>query len=115
MYRRFGSAVTVAEMGPRLVAREDEDVSAGLSAFLTREGVDLRLNAKCISVSKRDGEIGMGLDCAKGAPQVRGSHLLLAVGRRPNTEHLAPDHAWARQHGHGHIEGSDDTATHVRR
>src|SRR5260370_27927369 len=54
MYRRFGSAVTVAEMGPRLVAREDEDVSQGLAAFLTREGVDLRLKAKCISVSKRD-------------------------------------------------------------
>ena len=67
MYRRFGSEVTVVEMGPRLMAREDEDVSEGSAAFLTREGVDLRLNAKCISVSKRDGEIVMGLDCAEGA------------------------------------------------
>jgi pyruvate/2-oxoglutarate dehydrogenase complex dihydrolipoamide dehydrogenase (E3) component len=113
MYRRFGSAVTVAEMGPRLVAREDEDVSEGLAAFLTREGVDLRLNAKCISVSKRDGEIVMGLDCAEGAPEVRGSHLLLAVGRRPNTDDLGLDRAGIRQEARGYIEVDDELRTNV--
>ena len=114
MYRRFGSAVTVAEMGPRLVAREDEDVSEGLAAFLTREGVDLRLNAKCISVSKRDGEIVMGLDCAEGAPEVRGSHLLLAVGRRPNTDDLGLDRAGVRRDARGYIEVDDELRTNVR-
>jgi pyruvate/2-oxoglutarate dehydrogenase complex dihydrolipoamide dehydrogenase (E3) component len=113
MYRRFGSAVTVAEMGPRLVAREDEDVSEGLAAFLTREGVDLRLNAKCITVSKRDGEIVMGLDCAEGAPEVRGSHLLLAVGRRPNTDDLGLDRAGVRHNVRGYIEVDDELQTNV--
>jgi pyruvate/2-oxoglutarate dehydrogenase complex dihydrolipoamide dehydrogenase (E3) component len=113
MYRRFGSAVTVAEMGPRLVAREDEDVSEGLAAFLTREGVDLRLNAKCISVSRRDGEIVMGLDCAEGAPEVRGSHLLLAVGRRPNTDDLGLDRAGVRQDARAYIEVDDELRTNV--
>jgi pyruvate/2-oxoglutarate dehydrogenase complex dihydrolipoamide dehydrogenase (E3) component len=113
MYRRFGSAVTVAEMGPRLVAREDEDVSEGLAAFLTREGVDLRLNAKCISVSKRDGDIVMGLDCAEGAPEVGGSHLLLAVGRRPNTDDLGLDRAGIRQDARGYIEVDDELRTNV--
>src|SRR5712691_4827985 len=113
MYRRFGSAVTVAEMGPRLVVREDEDVSEGLAAFLTREGVDLRLNAKCISVSKRDGEIVMGLDCAEGAPEVSGSHLLLAVGRRPNTDDLGLDRAGIRQDARGYIEVDDELRTNV--
>ena len=113
MYRRFGSAVTVAEMGPRLVAREDEDISEGLAAFLTREGVDLRLNAKCISVSKRDGEIVMGLDCAEGAPEVSGSHLLLAVGRRPNTDDLGLDRAGVKTDARGYIEVDDELRTNV--
>jgi pyruvate/2-oxoglutarate dehydrogenase complex dihydrolipoamide dehydrogenase (E3) component len=106
-------AVTVAEMGPRLVAREDEDVSEGLAAFLTREGIDLRLNAKCISVSKRDGEIVMGLDCGEGAPEVTGSHLLLAVGRRPNTDDLGLDRAGIRQDARGYIEVDDELRTNV--
>src|SRR6266851_1550800 len=113
MYRRFGSEVTVAEMEPRLVAREDEDVSQELAAFLTREGVDLRLNAKCISVSKQGDEIVMGLDCAEGAPEVRGSHLLLAVGRRPNTDDLRLDRAGVRQDARGYIEVDDELRTNV--
>ena len=85
----------------------------GLAAFLTREGVDLRLNAKCISVSKRDGEIVMGLDCAEGAPEVRGSHLLLAVGRRPNTDDLGLDRAGVRHDARGYIEVDDELQTNV--
>ena len=113
MYRRFGSSVTIAEMGPRLVSREDEDVSAGLATFLTREGVDLRLNAKCITVSKRDDEIVMGLDCTEGAPEVAGSHLLLAVGRRPNTDDLGLDRAGVRRNARGYIEVDDELRTNV--
>ena len=113
MYRRFGSAVTIAEMGPRLVAREDEDVSAELAAFLAREGIDLRLNAKCITVSKRDGEIVMGLDCTEGPPEVAGSHLLLAVGRRPNTDDLGLDRAGVRRNARGYIEVDDELRTNV--
>jgi pyruvate/2-oxoglutarate dehydrogenase complex dihydrolipoamide dehydrogenase (E3) component len=113
MYRRFGSEVTIVEMGPRLIAREDEDVSEAVAAFLTREGVDLRLNAKCLHVSKRDGEIVTGLDCEQGPPEVRGSHLLVAAGRRPNTDDLGLDRAGVRQDARGYIEVDDELRTNV--
>ncbi|MGZ5909940.1 MAG: FAD-containing oxidoreductase [Reyranella sp.] len=113
MYRRFGSEVTIAEMGPRLVAREDEDVSDAVAAFLDREGIDLRLNAKCISVSKQGDEIVMGLDCAEGAPEVTGSHLLVATGRRPNTDDLGLERAGVKQDARGYIEVDDELRTNV--
>jgi pyruvate/2-oxoglutarate dehydrogenase complex dihydrolipoamide dehydrogenase (E3) component len=113
MYRRFGSAVTIAEMGPRLVPREDEDVSEAVAAFLGREGVDVRTNAKCLRVSRRDGEIVMGLDCAEGAPEVAGSHLLLATGRRPNTDDLGLDRAGVKLDKRGYIDVDDELRTNV--
>jgi pyruvate/2-oxoglutarate dehydrogenase complex dihydrolipoamide dehydrogenase (E3) component len=113
MYRRFGSEVTVVEIGPRLIPREDEDVSEAVAAFLGREGVEVRMNAKCLSVSKRDGEIVMALDCAEGAPEVRGSHLLVATGRRPNTDDLGLDRAGVRQDKRGYIEVDDELRTNV--
>ncbi|HEX8679224.1 MAG TPA: FAD-dependent oxidoreductase, partial [Chthoniobacterales bacterium] len=84
-FRRFGSEVTVVEMGPRLVRREDEDVSNAIREFLQAEGIRVRLDAKCISFSKRDGQTVAHLDCATGAREVEGTHVLLAVGRIPNT------------------------------
>ena len=100
-------------MGPRLIAREDEDVSQAVAAFLTREGVDLRMNARCLSVSQRDGEIVMALDCDQGSPEVSGSHLLLAVGRRPNTDDLGLDRAGIRKDARGYIEVDDELRTNV--
>jgi pyruvate/2-oxoglutarate dehydrogenase complex dihydrolipoamide dehydrogenase (E3) component len=113
MYRRFGSDVTIVEMGPRLIAREDPDVSEAVAAFLAREGIDLRLNAKCLRVSKRDGEIVMGLDCSEGPPEIAGSHLLLAVGRRPNTDDLGLDRAGVKVDARGYIEVDDELRTSV--
>jgi pyruvate/2-oxoglutarate dehydrogenase complex dihydrolipoamide dehydrogenase (E3) component len=113
MYRRFGSEVTIVETGPRVIPREDEDVSEAVATFLTREGVDLRVNAKCLRVSKRDDEIVMELDCTLGPPEVRGSHLLLAVGRRPNTDDLGLDRAGVRQDARGYIELDDELRTNV--
>jgi pyruvate/2-oxoglutarate dehydrogenase complex dihydrolipoamide dehydrogenase (E3) component len=113
LYRRFGSKVTIAEMGQRLVAREDEDVSQAVAEFLAREGIDLRMNAKCISVSKRDGEIVMGLDCTEGPPEVSGSHLLVATGRRPNTDDLGLDRAGVKVDARGYIEVDDELRTNV--
>src|SRR6516162_4573526 len=86
MYRRFGSRVTIIEMAPRLVRHEDEDVSTAIKDIVEREGVEVRLNAECISLAKRGDEIIAKVDCTAGAPEVAGSHLLLAVGRRPNTD-----------------------------
>jgi pyruvate/2-oxoglutarate dehydrogenase complex dihydrolipoamide dehydrogenase (E3) component len=104
MFRRFGSRVTVVEMGPRLVGREDEDVSAEIASFLRDEGVDVRLSAECLSVQKEAGGISVGLDCKEGAPRARGTHLLLAVGRVPNTEDLGLDVAGISTDKRGYIE-----------
>src|SRR6185503_4615781 len=79
-FRRFGSEVTVIEMAPRLVAREDEDVSAAVADILAREGIAVRLKAECLAVARHGDGIAVRLDCAEGAPEVTGSHLLLAVG-----------------------------------
>ena len=104
MFRRFGSRVTVAEMGPRVVAREDEDVSLEIQDFLRAEGIELRLDAKCISVQKEAEGFSIGLDCEAGAPREHGTHLLLAVGRVPNTDDLGLDAAGITTDKRGYIE-----------
>jgi pyruvate/2-oxoglutarate dehydrogenase complex dihydrolipoamide dehydrogenase (E3) component len=104
MFRRFGSRVTVVEMGPRLAGREDEDVSLELQRFLAGEGVELRLNAQCISMRKEPGGVSVGLECRDGAPREHGTHLLLAVGRIPNTDDLGLEAAGITANKRGYIE-----------
>jgi pyruvate/2-oxoglutarate dehydrogenase complex dihydrolipoamide dehydrogenase (E3) component len=111
MYRRFGAAVTVVEKSPRLVAREDEDVSTAIRQILTAEGIAVRLNAKCIRFEPREAEIAVGLDCMSGAPVVSGSHVLLAMGRRPNTDDLALDIAGIKTDSRGYIVVDDELRT----
>jgi pyruvate/2-oxoglutarate dehydrogenase complex dihydrolipoamide dehydrogenase (E3) component len=113
MFRRFGSEVTIIEMAPRLVQREDEDVSAAIHDILTREGIDVRLNATCIRVAGENGRVTAQVDCAEGRPTVEGSHLLLAVGRRPNTDDLGLDAAGVRRDDHGYIGVDDQLQTNV--
>lgn len=96
MYRRFGSDVTIIELGPRLAAREDEDVSEAIAGFLVKEGITVRLNANCLSVSKQGSDIVLTVDC-EGTSEVRGSHLLVATGRRPNTDDLGLERAGVQQ------------------
>src|SRR5688572_28519596 len=79
MYRRFGSEVSILQRGPRLVPREDEDVSEALRAFLVKEGITVRTEAECISLARRGDAIVARVGCEEGAPEVVGSHLLLAV------------------------------------
>jgi pyruvate/2-oxoglutarate dehydrogenase complex dihydrolipoamide dehydrogenase (E3) component len=100
-------------MGPRLIGREDEDVSAAVKDILEREGVNVRLNAQCISVGKRDDEITVTVDCASGPPAISGSHLLLAVGRRPNTDDLGLEKAGVAVDKHGYILVDDELRTNV--
>ena len=111
MYRRFGSKVTIIEMAPRLVRHEDEDVSATIKEIIEDEGVHVRLNAECISLAKRGDEIVARVDCTDGAPEVVGSHLLLAVGRRPNTDDLGLDKAGVRCDERGYIAVDDRLQT----
>jgi len=113
MYRRFGSAVTVIEMQPRLIAREDEDVSNGVAEILKQEGIEVCLNANCLSVARQGNGISVAIDCAAGPPQVTGSHLLLAVGRRPNTDDLGVDRAGLAVDERGYIQVDDQLRTNV--
>jgi pyruvate/2-oxoglutarate dehydrogenase complex dihydrolipoamide dehydrogenase (E3) component len=113
MYRRFGSQVTIIEMAPRLIHREDEDVSDAIREIIEAEGIEVRLNAKCISVSPQGDGIGAGVDCAEGAPQVVGSHLLLATGRRPNTDDLGLEKAGVSVDERGYTVVDDYLRTNV--
>jgi pyruvate/2-oxoglutarate dehydrogenase complex dihydrolipoamide dehydrogenase (E3) component len=111
MMRRFGAKVTIVEMGPRLVAREDEDVSAAIREFLEAEGIEVRLNAKCLSAKKEVDGISVGLECTEGAPRAQGTHLLLAVGRKPNTDDLGLDKAGVKTDARGFIEVDESLRT----
>jgi pyruvate/2-oxoglutarate dehydrogenase complex dihydrolipoamide dehydrogenase (E3) component len=113
MYRRFGSEVTVIEMGPRLIAQEDEDVSEKVREILDAEGVRIRLKAECISAAMRGNQIAAGVDCEEAPPEVLGSHLLLAVGRIPNTEDLGLDRAGVATDQRGYIVVDDELQTNV--
>jgi len=104
MYRRFGSRVTIVEMGPRLIGREDPDVSQAIREILEAEGVEVRTGAECLSVEKAGAGFSIGLDCAEGAPRVSGSHLLLAVGRVPNTDGLGLAAAGIKVDARGYVE-----------
>jgi pyruvate/2-oxoglutarate dehydrogenase complex dihydrolipoamide dehydrogenase (E3) component len=113
MFRRFGSEVTVIEMGPGLVRREDEDVSDAIRQFLEAEGIHVRLNAKCISFSKRGEQTVAHVDCASGEPEVHGTHVLLAVGRIPNTSDLGLESAGIETNERGYITVDDELRTSV--
>ena len=111
MYRRFGSQVTIIEMGPRLVRHEDDDVSAAIKNIVELEGIEVRLNAECVSLAKRGDEIIAKVDCTAGTPEIVGSHLLFAVGRRPNTDDLDLDIAGVRCDERGDIVVDDRLQT----
>jgi len=111
MFRRFGSRVTILEMGARLVHREDEDVSMAIQGILAREEIGIRLNAKCIGFSKRGEQIVAHAECTVGAPEIEGSHVLLAVGRVPNTGDLGLEKAGVAVDAHGYIAVDDQLRT----
>jgi pyruvate/2-oxoglutarate dehydrogenase complex dihydrolipoamide dehydrogenase (E3) component len=113
MYRRFGSRVTVIEMAPRLIAREDEEISAAIQAILEGEGIDVRLGAECVSMAKRGEGVAVQLSCDKEPREVVGSHLLLAVGRVPNTDDLGLEKAGVKTNSRGFIEVDEQLRTNV--
>jgi pyruvate/2-oxoglutarate dehydrogenase complex dihydrolipoamide dehydrogenase (E3) component len=113
MYRRLGSEVTVVEMAPRLVHREDPDVSAAIAEIVESEGIGLRVKAECIRLARSGEDVLVGLDCTDGPPEIHGSHLLLAVGRRPNTNDLGLDKAGIARDEQGYIIVHDELRTNV--
>lgn len=113
MYRRFGAAVTVVEMGPRLIGREDPEVSQAVQEILEAEGISVRLNAECISFATHEDGVCVHVTCEAGAPQVTGSHVLLAVGRKPNTDDLGLEAAGIAVDKRGYITVDDQLRTNV--
>jgi len=113
MYRRFGSEVTIVEMGPHLIGREDEDVSQAVREILEAEEIRVRPDAKCISLAKREGQISVGVECKEGPPEVIGTHVLVAVGRTPNTSDLGLDRAGVMTNQRGYITVDDQLKTNV--
>lgn len=113
MYRRFGSKVTIVEMMPRVISREDEDTSETIREILESEGIELRLNSKCIRARYENGKIVVQLDCADNNKTATGSHLLYAVGRRPNTDDLGLDQAGVETDSRGYIKVDDQLRTSV--
>ena len=113
MYRRFGSRVTVVEMGPRLIGREDDEVSTAIADILRNEGIEIRLNAECISMKKRGDGIAVQVSCQEEPREIAGTHLLLAVGRVPNTQDLGLDKAGVKTDARGYIPVDDQLRTNV--
>jgi pyruvate/2-oxoglutarate dehydrogenase complex dihydrolipoamide dehydrogenase (E3) component len=111
MFRRFGADVTVVERKSRLVPNEDEDLSKGVKDILESEGIQLRLDANCIRLEDRGSDVAVGVDCLDGHPEVVGSHILLAVGRRPNTDDLGLKAADIQTDKHGFITVNDELLT----
>ncbi|HEX2930142.1 MAG TPA: FAD-containing oxidoreductase [Candidatus Binatia bacterium] len=113
MYRRFGSEVTIVEMGPRLIQREDQDVSEAVRTILETEGIKIRLSAECIALEKRGDKVAVNVDCSSGDKVVVGSHVLIAVGRVPNTDDLGLERAGIALDQRGYIQVDDQLRTNV--
>jgi pyruvate/2-oxoglutarate dehydrogenase complex dihydrolipoamide dehydrogenase (E3) component len=113
MYRRFGAEVTVIEKSPRLVPREDEDTSEAIQAILEGEGIHIRTGATCIRFAPNARGVAAAVDCTEGAPEVVGSDLLLAVGRRPNTDDLTLENAGVATDSRGYIVVGEGLETNV--
>ncbi len=113
MYRRFGSRVTVVEMGPKLIGREDEEISAAVKDILENEDIDIRLNADCIALAQNNGQVTITASCEPGPEAIVGSHVLLAVGRQPNTADLGLDAAGVEIDGRGYVVVDDQLRSNV--
>jgi pyruvate/2-oxoglutarate dehydrogenase complex dihydrolipoamide dehydrogenase (E3) component len=113
VYRRFGSEVTVIELGPHLIAREDEDVSRAIAEILKDEDIDIRVSSKVVAVAKQGDTITVTVEQAGTKSEVVGSHLLLAIGRRPNTDDLGLDKAGVATDARGYIQVDDQLRTNV--
>jgi pyruvate/2-oxoglutarate dehydrogenase complex dihydrolipoamide dehydrogenase (E3) component len=113
MYRRFGSEVTIIEKNDRLVAHEDEDVSTCVQSILEAEGITIRTSAECIHLEPHPNGVTAGTNCATGEPDINGSHVLLAVGRTPNTADLGLTNAGVAVDARGFITVDDQCRTNV--
>ncbi|WP_428420733.1 FAD-containing oxidoreductase [Methylibium sp.] len=113
MFRRFGAQVTVLEVADRLIAREDAEVSSEVQAILEREGVRFVLGVAGARVEPHGAGMRVHCTAAGAAHEIAGSHLLAAVGRRPNTDDLGLAHAGIATDARGFITVDDQLRTSV--
>jgi pyruvate/2-oxoglutarate dehydrogenase complex dihydrolipoamide dehydrogenase (E3) component len=111
MYRRFGAEVTIVEMQDRLIGREDPDVSDAVLEILAGEGINVRLGAECLGFTEGPGKVRMTIACDEDDDPIDGSHVLLAVGRVPNTHDLGLEHTDVETDGRGYIPVDDQLRT----
>jgi pyruvate/2-oxoglutarate dehydrogenase complex dihydrolipoamide dehydrogenase (E3) component len=107
LMRRYGSQVTVVERSQRFLPREDEDVAAGVRAILTAEGIRIETGAECLSLARSGDRIVVGAACDESLAPIEGSHVLIAVGRRPNTDGIGLDAAGITTDERGYIVVDD--------
>jgi pyruvate/2-oxoglutarate dehydrogenase complex dihydrolipoamide dehydrogenase (E3) component len=113
IYRRLGAKVTIVERMPRLISREDEDISEAIRGILEAEGIGIRTGANCIGFTPHAQGVAVSVDCEDGAPVEIGTHVLLAVGRRPNTDDLGLEVAGVATDARGYITVDDHLRTNV--
>ena len=113
MYRRFGSEVTVFEVGSRIVSREDEKTSLAIQAMLEAEGIKFKLNAKKLQVEKNSKQIVLSVEAVDKREKLIGSHLLIAVGRVPNTDDLGLEQAGIKTDARGYIMVNEELSTNI--
>ena len=111
MYRRFGAEVTIVEMQDRLIGREDPDVSDAVLEILAGEGINVRLGAECLGFTEGPGKVRMTIACDEDDDPIDGSHVLLAVGRVPNTHDLGLEHTEVETDVRGYIPVDDQLRT----
>ena len=111
MYRRFGAEVTIVEMQDRLIGREDPDVSDAVLEILAGEGINVRLGAECLGFTEGPGKVRMTIACDEDDDPIDGSHVLLAVGRVPNTHDLGLEHTEVETDDRGYIPVDDQLRT----
>tara|TARA_R110002094_G_scaffold19546_1_gene31099 strand:+ start:936 stop:2312 length:1377 start_codon:yes stop_codon:yes gene_type:complete len=114
IFRRFGSKVTVVQRGPRIIAREDEDISQSVQASLEAEGIAIRTDANCMSGERRGANVAVQVSCGDTQEWLEGSHLLLAVGRQPNTDDLGLENTDIKLDKRGYVQVDDTLRTKVK-
>jgi pyruvate/2-oxoglutarate dehydrogenase complex dihydrolipoamide dehydrogenase (E3) component len=113
LFRRLGSQVTLVERNPRLLPHDDEDVATAVAEILTKEGITLRLGAECIALGQENGQPLVHVSCEEDPSSARGSHLLLAMGRQPNTDDLDLAKAGLTTDAHGYLTVDETLQTAV--
>jgi pyruvate/2-oxoglutarate dehydrogenase complex dihydrolipoamide dehydrogenase (E3) component len=111
MFRRFGSKVTILDRGDHLLKKEDPEFGKAIADIFKGEGIEVRLNSDCISAKESGDEIEVHINCKEGSPTIKGSHLLLAAGRIPNTRDLGLENTEVNLDDRGYVRVNDELQT----